>query len=150
MTTSRRTEQSESEPQVLTDAECIQILEHHDFGRIAVLVHGQPRIVPVNYAFLNRVIAIRTASGTKLTYAAGAEVGFEIDGFDSDSGAGWSIMVQGMAVDATTALDDVSWTSRGVIPRPAAPGPKEYRLAIEISSISGRRFTRTGALNNTG
>jgi len=125
----------------LSEQECLRLLEHHNFGRIAVLVNGQPHIFPVNYAILHRVISIRTAAGTKLAHAPGTEVGFEIDGFDPASGSGWSVMVQGLAVDATTALDDVSWTARGAVPHPVAPGAKPYRLAIEVKSISGRRFT---------
>ena len=95
----------------------------------------------MNYAILHGVISIRTAAGTKLAHAPGTEVGFEIDSFDPVSGNGWSVMVQGPAIDATTALDDVSWTARGAMPRPVAPGVKPYRLAIEAKSISGRRFT---------
>jgi hypothetical protein len=132
----------ESDLEELSEEECLRLLEHHGFGRIAVVVDGEPRIFPVNYAMLERVISIRTGAGTKLEYAPGALVGFEIDGFDAVSGRGWSVMVQGHAVDATTALDDVSWTARGAIPRPAAPGPKPYRLAIDAKSITGRRFTR--------
>ena len=141
MRTVQPREGSESEPQVLSEAECLRILEHHKFGRIAVVVQGQPRIFPVNYASLHSVISIRTAAGTKLAFAPGTQVGFEVDGFDATSGTGWSVMVQGVAVDATTALDDVSWTARGTIVRPAAPGPKPFRLAIQIGSVSGRRFT---------
>jgi nitroimidazol reductase NimA-like FMN-containing flavoprotein (pyridoxamine 5'-phosphate oxidase superfamily) len=124
----------------LSETECLRRLEVHDFGRMAVIVGAQPVIFPVNYAMCKRVIAIRTAPGTKLTYAPGARVAIEIDGYDPSSGSGWSVLVQGQAVDATTALDDVSWTARGATPRPAAPGKKAYRIAIEAETITGRRF----------
>jgi hypothetical protein len=124
----------------LSEAECLRRLGLHDFGRFAIVVDGQPVIFPVNYAMCNTVIAIKTAPGTKLKYAPGTRVAFEIDGSDPSSGSGWSVLVQGRAVDATTALDDVSWTARGATPHPAAPGKKAYRIAIEAETITGRKF----------
>jgi nitroimidazol reductase NimA-like FMN-containing flavoprotein (pyridoxamine 5'-phosphate oxidase superfamily) len=124
----------------LPEADCLRRLSAHDFGRLGVVVEGQPLIFPVNYAMCKNVIAIKTAPGTKLTYAPGALVAFEIDGFDHSSGTGWSVLVQGRAVDATTALDDVSWTARGATPHPAAPGERPYRLAIEVETVTGRTF----------
>jgi nitroimidazol reductase NimA-like FMN-containing flavoprotein (pyridoxamine 5'-phosphate oxidase superfamily) len=135
-----RTSTSVSEMHSLSEAECLRRLSQQSFGRLAVIVDGQPLIFPVNYDMCQRVISIRTALGAKLTYAPGAPVAFEIDGYDSPSGSGWSVLVQGRAVDATTALDDVSWAARGAMPHPAAPGPHPYRIAIDPRLISGRRF----------
>jgi uncharacterized protein len=129
-----------AELETLSEADCLRRLAAHDFGRLAIVVDGRPLIFPVNYALCNRVIAIRTAPGTKLTYAPGAEVAVEIDGTDRSSATRWSVLVQGLAVDATTALDDVSWTARGAKPHPAAPGRKDYRIAIEVRTVSGRTF----------
>ena len=139
----RRTEQPVDGLEHLSEAECLRRLAVHDFGRLAVVVQGRPAIFPVNYALCDRVIAIRTALGAKMTHAPGTRVAFEIDGFDPLSGTGWSVLVQGRAVDATTALDDVSWTSRGATPHPAAPGARVYRLAIEAETVSGRAFGPT-------
>jgi uncharacterized protein len=129
-----------AELESLSEAECLRRLALHDFGRLAIVVDGRPLIFPVNYALCQKVIAIRTAPGTKLTYAPGAQAAFEIDGTDPLSATGWSVLVQGLAVDATTALDDVSWTARGAIAHPAAPGRKAYRIAIEVQTVSGRTF----------
>lgn len=130
----------EAELEEIREAECLEILGRHSLGRIAIVVEGQPQIFPVNYAMNGRTIAIRTASGSKLSHAPGSRVAFEIDEYDSSAGVGWSVMVHGVAVDATDAFDDVSWAARGVAPRPLAPGAKPYRIAIEPSKITGRRF----------
>jgi uncharacterized protein len=122
------------------EAECLEILGQHRLGRIAVVVDGQPQIFPVNYAMSGRIIAFRTASGSKLSYAPNSKVSFEIDEYDPLTGAAWSVMVQGVAVDATEAFDDVSWAARAAAPRSLAPGAKHYLLAIEPSLITGRRF----------
>jgi uncharacterized protein len=128
----------------ISEAECLEILGRHSLGRIAIVADGQPQIFPVNYAMNGQIIAVRTAAGSKLSYAPTSKVCFEIDEYDSAAGVGWSVMVQGVAVDATDAFDDVSWAARGVAPMPLAPGSKPYRIAIEPSKITGRRF-RTGA-----
>jgi hypothetical protein len=94
-----------------------------------MVVEGQPLIFPVNYALSQRVVTFRTAHGTQLSHAPGSNVAFEIDEYDPSTRVGWSVLVQGVAVDATTALDDVSWVARGGSPHPLAPGVKIHRLA---------------------
>jgi uncharacterized protein len=131
-----------AELEEIPEAECLEILGQHSLGRIAIVVDGQPQIFPVNYALNGRIIAFRTAAGSKLSFAPKSKVSFEIDKYDS--GVGWSVMVQGVAVDATEAFDDVSWAARGAAPRPLAPGAKPHWVAIEASKITGRRF-RFGA-----
>ena len=124
----------------LSEDECLQLLQQHDLGRIAVVVDGQPLIFPVNYGLSHRIVTFRTAHGTKLSYAPGSNVAFEIDDYSPSTGVGWSVLVQGVAIDATTANDDVSWTARGAAPRPLAPGVRIHRLAIRPTLITGRRF----------
>ena len=134
--------ESPGELEEIQEWECLEILERHDLGRIAIVVDGQPQIFPVNYAMSGRIVAFRTGSGTKLAHAPGSRVCFEIDGHDSSAGSGWSIVVQGVAVDATDSFDDVSWAARAAAPWPLAPGIKPFRVAIEPTKITGRRFRR--------
>lgn len=136
--------ESEGGLEDLAEWECLEILERHDLGRIAIVVDDQPQIFPVNYAMSGRIIAFRTGSGTKLAHAPGSKVCFEIDGHDSPAGSGWSVMVQGTAVDATDSFDDVSWAAHAAAPWPLAPGIKPFRVAIEPTKITGRRFRRKG------
>lgn len=135
---------TDPEPQLeeIPEAECLEILDQHSLGRIAVVIDGQPQIFPVNYAMSERIIAFRTGSGTKLSRAPDSNVSFEIDQYDSSIGIGWSVMVQGVAVDATDSFDDVSWAARATAPWPLAPGKKPFWIAIEPSKITGRRFRR--------
>ena len=132
--------ESKSELGEIKEAECLEILGQHSLGRIAIVVDGQPQIFPVNYAMSDRIITLRTAAGSKLSHAPTSKVCFEIDEYDSSAGVGWSVMVQGIAVDATSAFDDVSWAARAVEAWPLAPGAKPYRIAIEPRKITGRRF----------
>jgi hypothetical protein len=124
----------------MPEAECLEILGQHSLGRVAVVVEGRPQIFPVNYGIRGRVIAFRTAAGTKLAHAPGSHVAFEIDGYDESTGVGWSVMVQGIGRDVTDAGDDFSWTARGVPAYPLAPGTRSHRIAVDPTSITGRRF----------
>jgi uncharacterized protein len=132
----------EAELDEIPETECLEILEQHSLGRIAVVIDGQPRIFPVNYGMSGRIVAFRTGSGSKLCNAPGSNVCFEIDGYDPPAGTGWSVMVLGQGIDATDSFDDVSWAARAAVPWPVAPGAKPFRIAIEPSKITGRRFRR--------
>ena len=80
----------EAELQEIPEAECLAILDRHSLGRIAIVAGGQPQIFPVNYAMSGRIIAFRTATGSKLVHAPESRVCFEIDDYDASTGAGWS------------------------------------------------------------
>ena len=128
----------------ISETDCLDLLERHQIGRIALVVDGQPLIFPVNYGISHRIITFRTAHGTKLSSAPGSNVAFEIDDYEPSAGVGWSVLVQGVGVDSTTALDDVSWMARGASPHPLAPGARIHRLTIRPTQITGRRFRVSG------
>ena len=124
----------------LSEEECLGLLAHYSVGRIAVVIDGQPQIFPVNYSTNGRIIAFRTGAGSIIAHAPESKVAFEIDGHDTSAGTGWSVMVQGVASDATDSFDDVSWAARGSSPLPLAPGAKPFWVAVEPHTITGRRF----------
>jgi len=124
----------------ISEEECLRLLERNTLGRIAIVVSKQPQIFPVNYAMSGRIVVFRTSAGTKLFHAPEAKVAFEIDGYEPSTGVGWSVMVQGVAHDATDSYDDVSWAARAASPEPVAPGAKPYLVAIQPTRVTGRRF----------
>lgn len=132
--------QTEGSLETLTESECFDLLATHRLGRLAVVIGGRPQIFPVNYALGDRVVAIRTADGTKLAAARNAHVAFEIDGYDADAGSGWSVLVQGVAYEITGAVDRQSELARRLPVEPLAPGTHERWLGIHPVTISGRRF----------
>jgi uncharacterized protein len=124
----------------ISEEECLDLLGRNNLGRIAIVVSKQPLIFPVNYAMSGRIVVFLTSTGTKLFHGPEAKVAFEIDGYEPSTGVGWSVVVQGVAHDATDLYDDVSWAARAVSPEPLAPGSRPYRMAIEPTRITGRRF----------
>src|SRR5215472_5556129 len=126
--------------EVLSEEECLALLRSHRLGRVALTDHGQPLIFPVNYASDDRAVVFRTAPGMKLTEAPMSRVAFEIDEVDPAAGIAWSVMVQGVAYEITSALDRISEGLRRLVVEPMAPGERENWVAVIRHQISGRRF----------
>ena len=129
--------------ETMAEEECIELLVRHHLGRIAVLAGGQPLIFPVNYAYGDRLIAFRTGTGTKLASAPNARVAFEIDDYDPVTGAGWSVVVQGVAYEITDAVDRQSQLARQLLVTPLAPGQRDHWIGVHPTEMSGRRFRTT-------
>jgi len=128
----------------IAEQECLYLLGLHRLGRVAVNVDGRPQIFPVNYAVSGRVVAFRTAPGTKLASAPMSPGAFEIDEYDSTTGVGWSVMVKGVAYEITDAVDQDSLEARRQLVRPMAPGQRDHWVAIRPDEITGRRFRSHG------
>src|SRR5215831_11407437 len=109
----------------IAEHECLHLLGLHRLGRVAMDVDGRPQVYPVNYALSGRVVAFRTAPGTKLANAPMSHVAFEIDDYDSTTGVGWSVMVKGIAYEITDAIDQDSLEVRRRLVRPMAQGQRD-------------------------
>jgi nitroimidazol reductase NimA-like FMN-containing flavoprotein (pyridoxamine 5'-phosphate oxidase superfamily) len=124
--------------QVLSPAECQQLLQTVTIGRVAVSLGALPVILPVTFSVVDGDIVFRTTPGTKLDAAAtNAVVAFEVDGFDADDGDGWSVLVQGVAEEVTNPAEirhlervtESSWS-----------GTDTRFVRIETRILSGRRL----------
>ena len=128
----------------IAEQECLYLLGLSRLGRVALDVDGRPQVFPVNYALSGRVVAFRTAPGTKLANAPMSHVAFEIDDYDATTGVGWSVMVKGIAYEITEALDHDSLEARRQLVQPMAPGQRDRWVAIRPDEITGRRFGHHG------
>ena len=129
-----------SDIEILSEEQCLDLLRSHRVGRIAMTDRGQPLIFPVNYAADDRAVVFRTAPGMKLTASPMSKVAFEIDEVDTAAGTAWSVMVQGVAYEITSALDHLSERLRSLVVEPMAPGERKHWVAVMRREISGRRF----------
>ena len=126
--------------EIVPHKECLRLLATKTVGRLGFLVVDQPMVLPVNYAVQGDVVVFRTGEGTKLEAAVQAKVAFEVDDVDERTGAGWSVLVQGVARDIT---DDPDWFAESL--RQAAaptwlPAAPDHYVRIDPSTISGRRL----------
>jgi nitroimidazol reductase NimA-like FMN-containing flavoprotein (pyridoxamine 5'-phosphate oxidase superfamily) len=124
----------------LSSGECWTLLESHRLGRLAIIVHGQPRIFPVNYVSAEHAIVVRTAPGEKLTYGPGRHACFEIDGYEEAGGRGWSVVANGVLQDITDSDDPTAHRLRDLPVRPQAPGERQHWLALTPDEVTGRSF----------
>ncbi len=125
--------------QILADEACWNLLHQHSLGRLAVSVGGRPEIFPVNYVTHDGRIVFKTAEGTKLlSVVTNAQVAFEIDGYDADSGEAWSVVISGLAHVARNLEEIYADQELALFPWNAAP--KDNFVQITPQEISGRRF----------
>ena len=121
--------------QIVSEADCWEMLATESIGRVAFALDGQVEIFPVNYAIDGDGIIFRTNVGRKYTGARVGEVAFEADSLDPASKAGWSVVIHGTSRDITK-FDSMerqraqAWT-----------GPKDFLVRITPRSISGRRVS---------
>ena len=69
----------------LSEEECWNLLSRRELGRLAVSVHDEPDIFPVNYVIDGPRVLFRTAPGSKLAeLSVNARVAFEVDEYDDN------------------------------------------------------------------
>ena len=126
--------------EILTAAECDSLLASSQIGRMAFVADGDVVIFPVNYRYIDHTIVFRTADGTNLEVAANhSPVAFEIDGYDTDSKTGWSVLVKGIA---RYVMDDAEEAQLAELDlRPWAPLTRVRRwVRISPEEITGRKI----------
>lgn len=124
---------------VLDTASCMDLLRSQEVGRLAVSVARHPDIFPINYVVDGESIVFRTAEGTKLAAAyACPDIAFEIDGYDSDRGEAWSVVIKGQA-EEISMYDLVDEEAFELIPWSPA-GTKSRFVRLRPETITGRRF----------
>jgi uncharacterized protein len=125
--------------EILTKADCMNLLETVSIGRVAVSLGALPVILPVNFTMVDGDIVIRTTPGTKLDAATtNAVVAFEVDGFDPTDHDGWSVLVQGVAEEVTDP-DEIRTLDR--VTHAAWSGATGRFVRIGTRILSGRRLS---------
>ena len=123
----------------LTVEECLDLLQTQNLGRLAYVVDGKPRILPLNYAVHQGSVIFRTGYGDLLDTIHLQEVEFEVDHGASDVGTGWSVIVHGVAEEIWRPEElDVA---RRLPLRPWAPGNRDHYVRILSTGITGRRIS---------
>lgn len=128
--------------ELLTEAQCRDLLESKVIGRVAFAIGDQPEIFPVSYATDGAIVIFRTDPGTKLDHATQSRVAFEVDDWDPATKVGWSVVLKGVAQDVTEGNNPFVATLRARAIWPLAPGEHGHWIAIYPSQITGRRFRR--------
>ncbi len=125
--------------EALDEEECLALLASVPIGRLAYVVDGRPVIVPVDFMVHDRQVVFRTDPGDKLSHTPLQHVCFEADSL-REMNAGWSVVLNGLARDVTTALGSDYDRLRAQIVPTLAPLRSPHWISISIDTISGRRL----------
>lgn len=128
---------------ILDVHECLDRLRTVEVGRLAVMIGDHPEIFPVNFAVDHGSVVFRTAEGTKLAAVVfGANVAFEVDGYNGATADAWSVVVKGRAMEVRDIHERFEATELPLLPWHGSPKPRFVRITpIEVS---GRQFPVVG------
>jgi len=125
--------------EVLSETQCMRLLEQASIGRVGLNLGALPAVLPVNFAVLDGDVIIRTGGGTKLQAAfSNTVVAFEADGYDEPTRTGWGVMLTGVAKEITDPAELDRAERLGL--QPWAPFPRDRFVRIATYLISGRRI----------
>jgi nitroimidazol reductase NimA-like FMN-containing flavoprotein (pyridoxamine 5'-phosphate oxidase superfamily) len=97
-----------------------------------------PFVVPVNYVLTADTVLFRTHPGTKLDALRRRTIAFQVDSIDEVLRTGWSVLIQGVAHEASPhdvgAADPEPWADAG-----------PHWIQVVPRFISGRRFELVGS-----
>lgn len=125
--------------ELLSEEDAWGLLAGGDVGRIGLSMGAMPVIFPVNYVVVDHSIVFNTAPGSKLSAAAaGAVVAFEVDDYERQGRAGWSVLVVGRS-EVVHNLD-VTFKVLAAQLQPYADGVRSSLVRIRPEFVSGRRL----------
>ena len=119
--------------------ECLALVATQRLGRLGVVVDGSPLVLPMGFVLEGETIVLQTNQGTKTLHAPLTAVSFEVDHVDWEQGVGWSVLIQGIGEDISTAIDERSEALRSLAAHSWAPPPADRWLTIIPRTITGRR-----------
>jgi len=95
--------------------ECMEHVRSTPLGRLAFVAQGEPVVFPVNHAVDGMDVVFRTTWGSKLQIAeTSGPVAFEVDGYDTESESGWSVVVKGTAQLVYESVDTDRYDQLGL------------------------------------
>jgi nitroimidazol reductase NimA-like FMN-containing flavoprotein (pyridoxamine 5'-phosphate oxidase superfamily) len=125
--------------QMLSSAECLELLEPGGVGRVGFAAADGIMMLPVNFAVTRKTIVFRTAPDTLLALYADGRVSFQADHLDEVLHAGWSVLVHGHAHQITDEREVKQLEDKTRLESWAA-GPRDVYVRITPTRISGRRI----------
>lgn len=128
--------------ELLTRAECFDLLGGARVGRVAVSIAALPAVVPVDYTLLGEDLIVRARAGGRLGAAlAGNVVAFEVDAADTEGDTAWTVHVVGLSelISDRATLDELARRSPAI----RASGDDDHVVRITVREVTGRRFEPT-------
>jgi hypothetical protein len=130
--------------EILDDDTSWRLVGATPVGRLAISIANHPDIFPVNHvvtgdAASGWTIVFRTAEGTKLAASVlGEAVAYEVDGWDTEAGDAWSVVVKGHAEEIEHLAELMEAQDLPLFPWNASLKPRYVRIVAD--EVTGRRF----------
>lgn len=133
----------------LSRDEALRLLAEAPMGRVVFTQRALPAIRPVNHAFVDGHLIIRTNLGSALASAAidetdiaggadgGTVVAYEADAIDAASRTGWSVVVTGLA---RLVLDPADKSRYEALLQPWIDNAADCVLRIHPDIVTGFRL----------
>jgi hypothetical protein len=129
---------------VLELEECLIRLRTTPVGRLAFMSEGEPVIFPVHHAVDGVDVVFQTSWGSKLQVAeASGIVAYEVDGYDTPSESGWSVVVKGTAQLVDDSVDTDRYEQFGLRSWATLEGGP-FWVRIRPIEITGREIIPPG------
>jgi nitroimidazol reductase NimA-like FMN-containing flavoprotein (pyridoxamine 5'-phosphate oxidase superfamily) len=126
----------------LSRTECLDLIGQACFGRIGISVDALPVVLPVLLGRIDDGVVFRTAPGTKLALAsAGAVVAVEVDDLEPSTGAGWSVLVRGVASEISDP-EAIARAREVLEPTWLDERHAEHYVRVGLDLVTGRRLRR--------
>ncbi len=124
----------------LSDEECKALLGDMSVGRFVFVDDNGPAAIPVNFGFNADELVFRVGLDSSLREVLANPVAFAVDDLQSESGAGWSVLLRGSARELKDA--EVAQVVGGLdrLPQPLAAGVHNVWIALVPKVITGRRL----------
>jgi nitroimidazol reductase NimA-like FMN-containing flavoprotein (pyridoxamine 5'-phosphate oxidase superfamily) len=127
----------------LSPGECVDLLRTRSLGRVGLSAGSLPYVLPVRYVVDGERILMRTGLDTRMAAATkDAVVAFQVDAFDDDLDAGWSVLVQGRARDVSGS-SPVEPAAEQVLSSWVGRSPARC-FAIPLELVKGQRMGEPG------
>jgi nitroimidazol reductase NimA-like FMN-containing flavoprotein (pyridoxamine 5'-phosphate oxidase superfamily) len=126
----------------LSTRDSLRMLASHEVGRVVYTDGALPAVTPVNYAFDDGHVLLRTAQGSRLAAKTpGTIVAFEVDEVDRTARRGWSVVITGPCrlVDDEVKLAHINTLHLD----PWAPGERNVVLEIAATIVTGYRIAES-------
>ncbi len=121
--------------QILSEAQCEDLLTARSFGRIVTKIGDSIAALPVYFTMLDGAIVFQTDPGTKLAAAVmNSQVTFEVD----DEGEGWSVMVVGTCEEVRA--EEQRAAALEVLAGSWPEGERQRVVRIRPQRTTGRRL----------
>lgn len=125
----------------LGTTESLRLLAGHEVGRVVYTDGGLPAVTPVNYAYDDGRVVMRTSETSRLAGKAPRTiVAFEVDEVDRSARRGWSVVVTGPCETVTDEERLARIDSLGLAPW--ASGEHKVVLEIATTIVTGYQIAR--------